>query len=168
MQPYCLLAQVEPSIGAADRCRYDVAWLEIFGAPSLRRNEQFPELPFGQQLQKTPDHRRRHPQRAAAWRSRQKHVARGNVGERGQFRDCLSRLEHEIGRRIVLPQHAVDQEAQIKVVEQREFLRLENRQPWSDRAEAAIALALEELRLWKLHVAGTDVICHRDGEDKVL
>ena len=63
---------------------------------------------------------------------------------------------------------AVDRKTQIKIVEQCELLRLENGQPWPDRAEAAIALALEELRLWQLHVARADVVGDRDGKDIVL
>ena len=49
-----------------------------------------------------------------------------------------------------------------------ELLRLENRQPWPDRAEAAVALPLEKLRLWKLHVARTDVVCDRDRKNVIL
>src|SRR6516162_5860326 len=62
----------------------------------------------------------------------------------------------------------MDRKTQIKIVEQSEFLRLEDSQPWPDRAEAAVALALEELHLRKLHVARANVICDRDGEDIVL
>ena len=120
----------------------------------------------GEQLKNAPDHRRRYPQRAAAWRSGQQHVAGSNVGEGRQFRNRLRRFEDEIGRGVALPQRAIDRKTQIQIVEQRELLRLKNREPRSDRTKAAIALALEELHLWNLHVAGADVVGDRGGKDK--
>ena len=77
-----LLAKIEPSVGASDRRAHRVTRLEILRAPELGRNEQFPEPPFGQQLQNAADHRRRQPQGAAARGSGQQDVSRGNIGER--------------------------------------------------------------------------------------
>ena len=56
-------------------------------------------------------------QGAAAWRSGQQDISGGDIGERRQFRNRLRRLEDKIGRRVVLPQNAVDRKTQIKIVE---------------------------------------------------
>ena len=131
-------------------------------------NEQPQKLRSGSSCSSAPDHRRRYPQRAAAWRSGQEHVAGENVGEGRQFRNRLGRFKDEIGRGVALPQGAIDRKTQIQIVEQRELLRLKNREPRSDRTKAAIALALEELRLWNLHIAGADVVGDRGGKDVIL
>ena len=155
---YSLLAKVEPPVGTADRRRHDIAGLEIFRAAALRLDKKAPERALGQQLNEPPHRRRRYPQRAAARRSGQQHVARRHVGEGGQFRNGFPRLEHQIGRGVVLPQRAVDAKLQFEIVKKRKFAWLQRRQPWAERTETAIALALEELHLWQLHVARADVV----------
>ena len=88
--------------------------------------------------------------------------------EGGQFGNRLGRLEYEIPRRVPLPDRVVDREKQLEIVEAGEFVGVGHGQPRADRAEAAIALAFEELHLRQLHVAGAEVVRDGDGEDIVL
>src|SRR5208282_3400518 len=166
--PYHLLAQIDPAVGAADRRVDSIAGLKVLRPAALRLQEQLPELPLGQKLHDPPNRRRRNAQRAAGGGSRQQHVSGGDVGEGRQFGDRLGRLEHEIGRAVALARDAVDRQPQIQPVEFAELVRLEDGQPRADRTEAAIALALEELRLRQLHVARAEVIGDRHAEDIVL
>ena len=66
-----------------------------------------------------------------------------------------------------LARDAVDGEAQVQPIDEGELLRLEHGQPRADRTEAAVALALEELHLRQLDVAGAEVVGDGDSEHVV-
>ena len=140
----CLFAEVERAVGAENARRDQVAGPKIFRPAPLRIQEQLPEPPFGQELDDAANRGRRKAEGAAARRSRQQYVAGRDIGEGGQFGNRLGRLEYEIPRRIPLPDRVVDRKKQLEVVEAGEFVRVGHGQPRADRAEAAIALALEE------------------------
>src|SRR5271166_3031344 len=162
-----LLAKIEPAVGAANGGGNPVARLKILRPALLRLQEQLPELALRQELNDASDRRRRQAQGAAGRSAGQQHVARGDIGESRQFGDGFRRLEHEIGRVVGLARDAVDGKAQVQPIDEGELLRLEHGQPRADRTEAAVALALEELHLRQLDVAGAEVVGDGDSEHVV-
>lgn len=82
---YSLLAKIESPVGTADGRCYNIAGLEIFRAAALRLDKKAPEGAVRQKLNEPPHCRRRYPQRAAARRARQQHVAGRDVSKGGQF-----------------------------------------------------------------------------------
>src|SRR5262249_963348 len=102
----------------------------------------------GKQLGDAADRRWRDVQRAATRRSGKEHVASSDIGESRQLRDRFGRLEDEVPGRIALPHGAVYCKLKLKGFETVELIVLEDRKAGGERTEPAIALSLEELRLW--------------------
>lgn len=95
-------------------------------------------------------------------------VSGTEVAERGQLGESLSGPVPQIAGAVVLAELAVDLQAQLQVVQERELARLRDREIGPGRAEPAVALALEVLALRELDVAGGYVVGDGDAEDVLV
>ena len=136
-----------------------VAWLQIFRARRLRSNEQSPKFA----VQAAVEERRRIIGGGPAARSRSAYPSTARRPAQCWRTSTIPKsFRHGLNTRLAVVScwrsSVVDAKAAGRDCREAKFVRLEHGQPRPERAKAAVALALEELHLWKLHVAGTDVI----------